>query len=155
MRRFARSGFFAATIFTAAALPGLAGAQSNIPFLPSVGVKLGYSQGDLPGVVGGVDFKIPTAPIRLDADAWSSFADFGRKSAGTAFTVNYVKSIPFVYVGAGVGYAYGYDKNHNHFDSVAGKIFVGGKVPFLGAGLEGALLFSDHTVGMITATWRF
>ena len=151
MRRLALLGLLALPL-----LPVAAQAQtSNIPFLPSVGVKIGYSQGDLPGIIGGVDFKLPTAPVRLDADAWASFADFGKKSAGTAFTVNYVKSIPFVYLGAGIGYAYGVNKNEDHFDSVAGKIFVGGKIPFLGTNLEGALIFSDHTVGSITLVYRF
>ena len=146
MRNLVRLGFLALPL-----LPALASAQS---LLPSFGAKIGYSQGDLPGVTAGLDFKLPLQPIRLDADVWSSFADFGRKSAGTAFTINYVKSLPLIYVGAGVGYAYGYDKDHNQFDSVAGKLFVGGKLPVLGANIEGALLFSDHTVGMISLVYR-
>ncbi len=150
MRRLVRLAFLALPL-----LPAAAQAQSSIPFLPEFGVKLGYSQGDLPGVIGGLDFKLPTAPVRLDGDAWASFADFGKKSAGTAFTVNYVKSIPFVYLGAGVGYAYGVNKDRDHFDSFAGKIFVGGKIPFLGTNLEAALLFSDHTVGSISLVYRF
>lgn len=148
MRNLLRLGLFALPLF-----PAAASAQS-LPLLPSIGLKVGYSQGDLPGVTGGIDFKLPTQPIRLDADAWSSFADFGRKSAGTAFTVNYVKSLPLIYVGGGVGYSYGYDKHHNQFDSVAGKLFVGGRVPILGANLEGALLFSNHTVGMVSLVFR-
>lgn len=150
MRRLARLATLALPL-----LPVLAHAQSSVPFLPSVGVKIGYSQGDLPGLMGGLDFKLPTAPVRFDADAWASFANFGKESAGTAFTVNYVKSIPFVYLGAGVGYAYGVDKNRNHFDDFAGKVFVGGKLPFLGTNLEGALLFTDHVVGSITLVYRF
>ena len=134
-------------------LPAAAQAQS-IPFLPTFGVKVGYSQGDLPGVTGGLDFKLPTSPVRLDADAWASFANFGKKSSGTAFTVDYVKSIPFVYVGGGVGYAYGVDKHGDHFDDFAGKLFVGGHIPLVGANLEGAVLFTDHVVGSVTLVFR-
>ncbi len=146
MRKLALFGLLALPL-----LPALASAQS---ILPSFGVKLGYSQGDLPGVTGGLDFKLPASPIRLDADAWASFADFGKKSAGTAFTVNYFKQLPIVYVGAGLGYAYGVDKHRDHFDGLAGKVFVGGKIPLLGAGVEGALLFSNHVVGSITLVYR-
>lgn len=121
--------------------------------LPSFGIKLGYAQSELPGVTAGIDFKIPTQPIRLDADVWSAFSNFGKRDAGTAFTVNYFKQLPFVYVGAGVGYAYGLDGD-GHFDSPAAKVFVGGKVPFLGAGVEGSLIFSERTVGTISLVWR-
>lgn len=134
-------------------LPVAAKAQT-VPLLPPIGFKLGYVQGEKPGVGVGVDFKIPTQPLRLDLDAWSAFENFGKRDAGTAFTVNYVKELPFVYVGAGVGYAYGRNGD-GHFDSPAGKLFVGGKIPFLGTALEGALLFSDHTVGSISLVYRF
>lgn len=134
-------------------LPALAHAQS-LPLLPSIGLKVGYSQGDLPGVIGGVDFKLPAAPIRVDADAWASFAEFGKKSAGTAFTINYVKTLPLIYVGGGVGYAYGVDKHRNHFNDPAGKLFVGGHIPIVGANIEGALLFSNRVVGSITLVFR-
>lgn len=133
-------------------LPALAAAQ-DLPLIPSFGVKLGYAQSELPGVAVGFDFKIPTQPLRFDADAWSSFSNFGDRDAGTAFTVNYFKQLPFVYVGAGVGYAYGIDGD-GHFDSVAGKVFVGGRVPLLGAGVEGALIFSERTVGIVSLVWR-
>ena len=136
-------------------LPALASAQS-LPLLPSFGLKLGYSQSDLPGLAAGADFKVPMTPIRLDADVWGSFADFGKRSAGTALTANYVfDKVPLVYFGGGVGYAYGIDKDSDHFNQVAGKVFVGGKVPFLGTGLEGALLFSKRTVFTLSAVWRF
>lgn len=134
-------------------LPSAASAQS-VPLLPSVGLKIGYAQSDLPGVSGGIDVKIPTQPIRIDADAWASFADFGKKSAGTAFTVNYVKTLPLVYVGGGVGYSYGIDKESDHFTTVAGKLFVGGSLPLIGGNIEGALIFSKHTVGMISLVFR-
>ena len=146
MRKLARLALLALPL-----LPALAHGQS---VLPSFGIKVGYSQGDLPGLAGGLDFKLPASPIRLDADVWASFADFGKKSAGTAFTVNYLKQLPLVYVGAGLGYAYGVDKHRNHFDGVAGKIFVGGKIPFAGTGVEGALIFSDHVVGTISLVYR-
>lgn len=148
MRRLARIGLLALPF-----LPTLASAQ-KIPLLPSVGLKVGYAQSDLPGVTGGVDFKLPMQPIRLDADAWASFADFGKKSAGTAFTVNYVKTLPLIYVGGGVGYAYGIDKEADHFTTVAGKIFVGGSLPLIGGNIEGALIFSKHTVGMVSLVFR-
>ena len=136
-------------------VPALAHAQS-VPLLSSVGLKLGYSQSDLPGVAAGVDFKVPLTPIRLDADVWGSFADFGERSAGTALTANYLfDKLPLVYFGAGVGYAYGVDKDSDHFNQVAGKVFVGGKVPFIGTGLEGALIFSKRTVFTLSAVWRF
>ncbi len=134
------------------ALPAAASAQ-DLPLVPAVGLKLGYYQGDLPGVAAGVDFRIPSRPIRLDADVFSSFSNFGDRDAGTAFTINYVKDLPFVYVGAGLGYTYGIDGD-GHYNNVAGKLFVGGKVPFLGAGVEGALLISERTVGTISLVWR-
>lgn len=135
-------------------VPAFAHAQ-EVPVLNSFGFKLGYAQSDLPGVFAGVDFKLPMSPLRIDADAWGSFADFGKKSAGTGLTLNYVKALPLIYVGAGVGYAYGVDKDKDHFNSVAGKIFVGGKVPVLGTGLEGALLFAKTPVFSLSAVWRF
>lgn len=134
-------------------LPALSSAQ-GIPLLPSFGLKLGYSQGDLPGLTAGVDFKLPAMPIRLDADVWGSFADFGKRSAGTALTANYIKTLPLIYVGGGVGYAYGID-DRDHFTQVAGKVFVGGKVPLIGTGLEGALIFSRRTIFTLSAVWHF
>ncbi len=134
-------------------VPAFAHAQS-IPLLPSFGVKLGYSQSSLPGVTGGIDFKIPMSPIRLDADYWSSFDDFGKNAAGTAITANYIKTLPLIYVGGGVGYANGLD-DHEHFSQVAGKVFIGGKVPLIGTGLEGSLIFAKKTVFTLSAVWRF
>jgi hypothetical protein len=134
-------------------IPAFASAQ-EIPVLSSFGFKLGYSQSDLPGVMAGIDFKVPMSPIRLDADVWGSLADFGKKSGGTALTANYVKSLPLVYFGAGAGYAYGIDRS-DHFNQVAGKVFLGGKIPLLGTGLEGSLIFAKRTVFGLTAVWRF
>jgi hypothetical protein len=154
MRRFARLGLFALPLLPAAAWASPEPVQS-LPLVPQFGVKLGYMQGERPGVAAGVDFKIPTQPLRFDIDAWSAFQDFGQRDAGTAFTLNYYYRFPVIplYAGAGLGYVYGRNGD-GHFDSVAAKIFVGGQVPFLGAGLEGALLFSDHTVGMVSLVWR-
>ena len=149
MRRLARIGLLALPF-----LPVLASAQS-LPLLPAIGLKVGYSQSDLPGIHGGVDVKIPTKPIRFDADAWSSFADFGKKSAGTALTVNYVfDKVPLVYFGAGLGYVYGFDKNKDHYTSLAGKLFVGTKLPLIGGNIEGALIVGEHPVGMIDLVFK-
>lgn len=126
---------------------------------PSFGYKLGLSQGDSIGLYGGVDFKLPSLPIRLDADAWSAFQDFGDRSAGYALTANYVKSLPAIYYGAGVGYARARERN-NDFDTVAVKFLVGGKIPFAGAGLEGSLIWTQHsigqvhTIGTVSLVWR-
>lgn len=147
MRRLAALGLLALPL-----LPAAASAQ-DVPIIPSIGVKLGYFQGDLPGVAAGIDFKLPSRPIRFDADAWSAFSDFGNRDAGTAFTVNYVKTLPIVYVGAGLGYAYGRDGDGS-FNSLAGKLFVGGRVPLVGANLEAALIVSQHTVGTISFVWK-
>ena len=136
----------------AVSLPVAASAQS-------VGLKLGFSQGDLPGVYGGFDFKLPSLPIRLDADAWSAFEDFGGRSAGYALTVNYVKNARSFYYGAGLGYARATERNDD-FDSFATKFLIGGKVPFTGASLEGSLIWAQHaigrvhTVGTISLVWR-
>ncbi len=125
----------------------------------STGLKLGFSQGDLPGVYGGLDFKLPSLPLRLDADAWSAFEDFGDRSAGYALTLNYVKSARSIYYGAGVGYANARERDRG-FDSLATKFLVGGKVPFTGASLEGSLIWAQraigraHTVGTISLVWR-
>lgn len=145
MRSLARLGLLVLPF-----LPAAASAQSVVP---SFGLKLGYFQGDLPGVAAGADFRLPSRPIRLDADVWSAFSDFGDRDAGTAFTVNYVKDLPLVYVGGGLGYSYGRDGD-GRFNSVVAKLFVGGKVPFLGTGLEGALILGEHTVGTISIVWR-
>ncbi|GEM_PF-6158400 len=154
MRRLARFGLLALPLLPAAASAAPDPVQS-LPLIPQFGVKLGYMQGEKPGVAGGIDFKVPTQPIRLDLDAWSAFQDFGKRDAGTAFTVNYLYRFPVVpvYAGAGVGYAYGRNGD-GRFNTLAGKLFVGGKVPLLGAGLEGALLFSDHTIGTVSLVWR-
>ena len=148
MRRLAALGLLALPL-----LPAAASAQT-VPGLPPVGFKIGYMQGELPGVAVGLDFKLPSRPIRFDADAWSAFSNFGKRDAGTAFTVNYVKQLPIVYVGGGLGYAYG-RSGDGHFDSVAGKLFVGGRIPLIGTALEGALIFSDHTVGTVSLVYRF
>lgn len=148
MRRLAAFGLLALPT-----LPAAASAQT-LPLLPPVGFKIGYYQGELPGVAAGLDFKLPTQPIRLDADVWSAFSNFGDRDAGTAFTVNYFKQLPIVYVGGGVGYSYGRDGD-GHFNTVVGKLFVGGKVPFLGTGVEGAVILGEHTLGTISLVYRF
>lgn len=131
-------------------IPAVASAQS---VLPSVGIKLGYAQSNLPGLAAGVDFKIPTTPIRLDADVWTAFKNFGSGDDGFALTANYVKDFPLVYAGLGVGYANG-EFDDDSFNTVAGKVFVGGKVPILGAGVEGALIFTKKTVFTLSFVWR-